>query len=79
MRFHVLSSCIAATFALAAIAPAQAQQNVKVGGLRCEVSAGLGLIITSSKEIESPSPRRKAGRSTTTANPKVRSGYRRDK
>ena len=32
--------------ALAAIAqPAQAQSNVKVGGLRCEVSAGLGMIV----------------------------------
>jgi Protein of unknown function (DUF992) len=30
---------------------AVAQQGVKVGGLRCEVSGGLGLIITSSKEM----------------------------
>jgi hypothetical protein len=38
--------------ALAAIAqPAQAQSNVKVGGLRCEVSAGLGMIVTSAKEM----------------------------
>ena len=28
-----------------------AQQGVKVGALRCEVSGGLGLIITSSKEM----------------------------
>jgi hypothetical protein len=30
---------------------AVAQQNVKIGALRCEVSGGLGLIITSSKEM----------------------------
>ena len=28
-----------------------AQQGVKVGALRCNVSGGLGLIITSSKEM----------------------------
>jgi hypothetical protein len=36
------------------IAPMQtavAQQGVKIGALRCNVSAGLGLIITSSKEM----------------------------
>jgi len=33
-------------------APAAAQQNVKIGQLRCEVSGGLGLIIASSKELE---------------------------
>ena len=31
---------------------AVAQQGVKVGALRCEVSEGLGLIITSSKEMQ---------------------------
>ena len=46
-----LVGLVAATFALGAVAPAQAQQHVKVGLLRCEVSAGLGFIITSSKEI----------------------------
>jgi hypothetical protein len=30
---------------------AVAQQGVKIGALRCEVSGGLGLIITSSKEM----------------------------
>jgi Protein of unknown function (DUF992) len=30
---------------------AVAQQGVKIGALRCEVAAGLGLIITSSKEM----------------------------
>jgi hypothetical protein len=33
-------------------APASAQEHVKIGTLRCEVSGGLGLIITSSKELE---------------------------
>ena len=31
---------------------AVAQQGVKIGALRCEVSAGLGLIITSSKDMQ---------------------------
>ena len=31
---------------------AVAQQGVKIGALRCEVSGGLGLIITSSKEMQ---------------------------
>jgi hypothetical protein len=31
---------------------AVAQQSVKVGALRCDVSGGLGLIITSSKEMQ---------------------------
>jgi hypothetical protein len=34
------------------VAPADAREHVKVGRLRCQVSAGLGLIITSSKEME---------------------------
>jgi hypothetical protein len=45
--------CIAAlTATVAAAQPAFAQSNVKVGALRCEVAAGLGLIIGSSKEME---------------------------
>ena len=32
--------------------PAAAQEHVKIGTLRCEVSGGLGLIIASSKELE---------------------------
>jgi hypothetical protein len=31
--------------------PAAAQEHAKIGALRCNVSAGLGLIITSSKEM----------------------------
>ena len=52
MQSFALSSLIVAAFALAAVAPAEAQEHVKVGALRCEVSAGLGLIITSVKDIE---------------------------
>ena len=45
--------CIAAlTAAVVAAQPAAAQSNVKVGALRCEVAAGLGLIVASSKEME---------------------------
>jgi hypothetical protein len=45
--------CIAAlTATVAAAQPAAAQSNVKIGALRCEVAAGLGLIIASSKEME---------------------------
>ena len=41
----------AAALALLAM-PAFAHENVKVGRLQCEVSAGLGMIIASSKEME---------------------------
>ena len=45
-------SCVAALVACVASAQmAAAQDNLKVGALRCEVSAGLGLIVTSSKEM----------------------------
>jgi hypothetical protein len=47
--------CVAALATSAAVVQTAttqaAQENVKVGQLRCEVSAGLGLIITSSKEM----------------------------
>jgi hypothetical protein len=44
--------CIAALTAATTLAqPAFADDNVKVGALRCNVSGGLGLIITSSKEM----------------------------
>jgi hypothetical protein len=39
----VLSTCVQT---------AVAQQGVKIGALRCEVSGGLGLIITSSKDMQ---------------------------
>ena len=50
--------CAASLAVLATSAQtAVAQQGVKVGALRCEVSGGLGLIITSSKEMQCPSAR----------------------
>ena len=52
MRFNSLAGVAAIVVVLAAVAPASAAERVKVGDLRCEVSAGLGLIITSTKEIE---------------------------
>jgi hypothetical protein len=52
MRFtkYAAFATAAAALALAAASPASAE-SAKVGELRCEVSAGLGLIITSSKEL----------------------------
>jgi len=47
----LLCGAAAATIAFGMALPASADQHVKVGALRCEVSAGLGLIITSSKEL----------------------------
>lgn len=42
-----------AMFALAAsVQTAEARQNIKVGALRCEVSGGLGLVITSKKTMD---------------------------
>ena len=41
----------AAVAALALVTPARAQENVKIGQLRCEVSSGLGMIITSSRSM----------------------------
>lgn len=51
MSFKRLLPIAAATAALLASVPAQAAENVKVGTLRCDVSAGLGLIVTSSREM----------------------------
>ena len=51
MRDFSLLGLAAAILASSSIAPAHAQQIVKIGELRCEVSGGLGLVITSSKEI----------------------------
>lgn len=45
-------SCIAALAAcIASAQTAAAQENMKIGALRCDVAAGLGLIVTSSKEM----------------------------
>ena len=40
-----------AALAAALATPAHAQERVKVGQLRCDVSGGLGLIVTSTKEM----------------------------
>jgi hypothetical protein len=45
------TTLLAAVLTVALTAPAFAEQ-IKVGELRCEVSAGLGMIIASSKEME---------------------------
>jgi hypothetical protein len=50
IRAVVFIAALAATGAI--VQPALAQENVKVGALRCEVSGGLGLIIASSKQME---------------------------
>ena len=42
----------AAALAAASVTPALAVEQVKVGRLQCEVAAGLGMIIASSKEME---------------------------
>jgi hypothetical protein len=51
MKFRSLTIAIAAAVLPALAAPAYAESNVKIGALRCDVSGGLGLIITSSKEM----------------------------
>lgn len=51
MRIRSLTIAIAAAVLPALAAPAPAEAAVKVGTLRCDVSGGLGLIITSSKEM----------------------------
>jgi hypothetical protein len=51
MKFRSLGFAIAVSLLPALAAPAFAQSGVKVGTLRCNVSGGLGLIITSTKEM----------------------------
>jgi hypothetical protein len=51
MRFRSLTIAIAAVVLPALAAPFPAEAAVKIGALRCDVSGGLGLIITSSKEM----------------------------
>ena len=46
-----MSGVAVAAIAIGISLPAMADPDAKVGQLRCEVSAGLGLVITSSKEI----------------------------
>ncbi len=51
MNLRVPTLAAVAVALTAFVQPAAAQSNVKVGTLRCEVSAGLGMIITSAKEM----------------------------
>lgn len=51
MNIRAISCSAVLIGALAAAQPATAQQNVKIGALRCDVSGGLGLIIASTKEM----------------------------
>jgi len=51
MKIRSLTIAIAAAVLPALAAPLPAEAAVKIGTLRCDVSGGLGLIITSSKEM----------------------------
>jgi hypothetical protein len=51
MNLRVPTLAIALVALSALVQPALAQSNVKVGTLRCDVAAGLGLIVTSAKEM----------------------------
>ncbi|MGB6326306.1 MAG: DUF992 domain-containing protein [Methylocella sp.] len=52
MNIRAILCAASLSVLLATPQTAVAQQGVKVGALRCEVSGGLGLIITSSKEMQ---------------------------
>jgi len=49
--FHLATAAAFAAGMLAAASPASAQDRTRVGVLRCDVSGGIGLIVTSSKEM----------------------------
>ncbi len=51
MSFKRFLPIAAALAAVITCAPAQAADKLKVGALRCDVSSGLGLIITSTREM----------------------------
>ncbi len=51
MNLRALSCIAALAAAIAATQSAAAQDRPKVGALRCEVSSGLGLIVTSAREM----------------------------
>jgi hypothetical protein len=51
MKFRIILSTAAFAALMAAAQPAVAQDHLKVGALRCDVAAGLGLIVTSSTEM----------------------------
>lgn len=51
MKFRTLTIAFVAAVLPALAAPASADAAVKIGTLRCDIAGGLGLIITSSKEM----------------------------
>ncbi|MGO8800177.1 MAG: DUF992 domain-containing protein [Roseiarcus sp.] len=51
MSLRALFSVAALAAAIGATQPAAPQERPKVGALRCEVSSGFGLILTSAKEM----------------------------
>ena len=51
MSIRALLCLVALAGPVAAAQPAAAQESIKVGSLRCDVAAGLGLIIGSSKSM----------------------------
>jgi hypothetical protein len=51
MKFRILTIGFLAAVLPVLAAPASADAAVKIGTLRCDVAGGLGLIITSSKEM----------------------------
>jgi hypothetical protein len=51
MRIPLALSCAAMALLTASVQATPAQASVRVGVLRCEVQAGLGLIIASSKDM----------------------------
>ena len=52
MNIRAILCAASAAVLITSAQTAVAQQGVKVGALRCEVSGGLGLIITSSKDMQ---------------------------
>ena len=51
MKFRISTLAVAMVGLSALAQPAFAQSEIKVGTLRCDVAGGLGLIITSAKEM----------------------------
>jgi hypothetical protein len=51
MRTHAIASIAALAGSIFAAQSVAAQDHLKVGGLRCEVEAGLGLVVASSKQM----------------------------
>ena len=51
MNIRRIATLVTLAALTAAAQPAAAQENIKIGALRCDVGAGLGLIVTSSKPM----------------------------